>query len=230
MIRKFALAITTPNSILALADLALTLNEEPLSAWQEPAQSALAWWSQVARHAEGIHELATTWPSCRSLKIKTCSALEDTQLLHLELNIDLEILFHRRDALLLSQHLYTLLQRVEKAGWYRVTGKLGNRRVDQLPPILRALVQYAVQYGIDLEPQAPPPPTTPPHSSLNEEEQFFLSYARLAWPCGEAEIKVAYRQVVKAAHPDKHVGDPTAHHRFLLLQRGFEELLRRLGR
>jgi hypothetical protein len=259
VIRKFTLTLTTPDSILALARLAFALDEgEPLPTWQEPAQNALAWWSQVARHAEGIHELATSWPSRRALKIKTHPAFEEElpPLLHLELDIDLEILFQQKNALPLSQHLHTLLRDAEKAGWYQVTGKLGNRRVEELSPVIEALVEYAAQHRIDLEPRPPPPPKpkgkktrkkplpgqgsfgglpddeppdpAAPPGSLGDEEQFFLSYARLAWPCGEAEIKVAHRQVVKAAHPDKHTGDPGAHHRFLLLQRGFEGLLRRI--
>ncbi len=279
MIRKLALTLTTPDAIPALAELAVALDEnEPLAAWREPAQSALAWWVQVARHAEKIHKLAASWPRRRGLKLKVHPACEHRfqllhpepgadapaseqpqafQLVHLELDLDLELLFQQTDARILSQRLFALLRGVEKAGWYQVTGKLGNHRVDQLSPVFKALVECAAQHGIFLEPATPPPPRTkekktrkkapppgqgsfgglpddePPSAaaspgSLGDEEQFFLSYARLVWPCGEAEIKVAYRQVVKAAHPDKHAGDPAAHHRFLLLQRGFEGLLRRI--
>ncbi len=63
---------------------------------------------------------------------------------------------------------------------------------------------------------------------LGDEEQFFLSYTRLDWPCGVVEIRAAYRQVIKTAHPDKHPNDQGAHHRFILLKRGYEVLLGRL--
>jgi hypothetical protein len=260
VIRKLALTLTTPDFIPALAELAVALYEnKPLTAWQEPAQGVLTWWVQVARHGEKIHELATAWPRRRGLRINVHPAGEEEHhLLHLELDLDLEILLRQKDARMLSQHLFVLLQAVKEAGWYQVTGKLGNHRVDQLPPVLKALVECAAQHEIFLEPAPPPPPRTkgkktrkkapppgqgsfgglpddePPSAaaspgSLGDEEQFFLSYARLVWPCGEAEIKVAHRQVVKAAHPDKHADDPAAHHRFLLLQRGFEGLLRRIN-
>lgn len=64
---------------------------------------------------------------------------------------------------------------------------------------------------------------------LGEEEEFFLSYARLPWPCGASEVKVAYRQVARATHPDRNAGDGGAHHRFVLLTRGYEQLVRRLS-
>ena len=42
--------------------------------------------------------------------------------------------------------------------------------------------------------------------------------------CDAAEIRRAYKRLALAAHPDRHRGDPTAHARFLALQRVYDVL------
>ena len=42
--------------------------------------------------------------------------------------------------------------------------------------------------------------------------------------CDAAEIRRAYKRLALAAHPDRHPGDPTAHARFLALQRVYDVL------
>lgn len=109
------------------------------------------------------------------------------------------------------------------------TGPASPPREENSPPKKRkAKAKQTRQGSFGGLPDDEPPSTVVSPGGLGEEELFFLSYARLLWPCEGAAIKVAYRQVVKAVHPDKHAGDPAAHHRFVLLQKGYEGLLRRL--
>jgi curved DNA-binding protein CbpA len=49
-----------------------------------------------------------------------------------------------------------------------------------------------------------------------------LGLLKLSWPCTVAEVKEAYRSLVKLAHPD---GGGT-HDEFLALQEAYEQALR----
>ncbi len=296
MVKKISLTLTTPDPPIALLAFAATLEERALPAtWDDPARRVLVWRDQVAVQARQLQELTAAWKQRRDLRIKSNPATEDEEnpLHHLLVDLDLEVLFGRRDAEALAGQALAILRAVDGAGWFLVEGRLGRARVARLTPVIEALVKAASHHGIFLDPErqvnarfddeaeeeaprpppsaAPPPPppseaepsakseksagksrsrkkthrakqgsfgglpdeeppsVAAPTGKLGEEELFFLSYARLEWPCEASRIKVAHRQVVKAAHPDKHVGDPAAHHRFLLLQRGYEGLLLRLG-
>jgi hypothetical protein len=81
--------------------------------------------------------------------------------------------------------------------------------------------------NLEDDPTPPPGPTRPrtsPAGQLSDAASFFLSYTRLQWPCGPIELRIAFRQVVSTAHPDRNLNDPSAHHRFVLLTRGHDEL------
>lgn len=299
MIKKISLSLTTPDPPLALLTFSASLEQHELpAAWTDLSHRVFAWRDLVVAQAQQLRDLAATWKQRRDLRIKIIPASEDAEnpLCHLTLDLDLEVLFGRRDAEALAGQALAILRATEEAGWFLVDGRLGRTRVERLTPVIEALVKAASHHGIFLDPERqvnarfddeaeveaprpppstappPPPPPSPPEADpsaraeknpgktrpkkkahrakqgsfgglpdeeppsvaaptgkLGEEELFFLSYARLEWPCEASRIKVAHRQVVKVAHPDKHVGDPAAHHRFLLLQRGYEGLLLRLG-
>lgn len=299
MIKKISLTLTTPDPPIALLAFGASLEQHQLPAiWNDPSHGVLAWRDRVAAQALQIQAFAAAWKQRRDLRIKVRPATEDAEnpLCHLALDLDLEVLFGRRDAEALAKQVLAILSATEEAGWFLVDGRLGRARVARLTPVIEALVKAASLHGIFLDPERqvnarfddeaeedaprpppsaaspPPPPPPPPEAEpsvkseksagknrsrkkthrakqgsfgglpdeeppsvaaptgkLGEEELFFLSYARLEWPCEVSRIKVAHRQVVKTAHPDKHVGDAAAHPRFLLLQRGYEGLLLRLG-
>jgi DnaJ-domain-containing protein 1 len=73
--------------------------------------------------------------------------------------------------------------------------------------------------------EAPPPP---PRRSIDPELRRY--YANLELPEGAslAEVKAAYRRLVRTYHPDRHAGDPDAARITMELRTAYEQLTRHL--
>jgi hypothetical protein len=63
---------------------------------------------------------------------------------------------------------------------------------------------------------------------LPEAAQYYLQVLELEWPCTLAVLQRSYKKAVRLAHPDRHLNDPKAHQRFVMIQQGFEILRKQL--
>lgn len=126
-----------------------------------------------------------------------------------------------------------------------VNARLGAARCTPAD-LYKALEEYSAATGVSLDGRASEPrararkesrartrarasrASYESHAGLSEPERFFLVRAALGWPIDRAALAAAWRALVLLEHPDRNTDAEAAHHRFVLLKRGYDALCARV--
>jgi hypothetical protein len=207
--------------------------KRPLPALNEEAnaEAAIAR-AQIATVAEALERMEE-FAAAEVDLVDTENDVDEVGLVGYELGVYLDQLGNeeRLDPGEMFGCLYRLLNVLDDSGLYEVELSKDESEIS-LQDMIERLPEIAEEAGYYVGPEhkmAAAAPKTAAPLALGKVEQFFVSEAKLAWPCGVLQLKRQWKILAARFHPDRNPNDPDAVGKFRRIKEGYDLLLQRLS-